>query len=162
MSKGQYPKTPAIHFLKAKNITFTPHLYPYEDHGGTTHAATSLNVPEHWIVKTLVMETDSRQPFLILMHGDCEVSTKQLARVLEVKRVSPCDAAFAQKYTGYLVGGISPFGTRTALPVYAELTIFSLEKIYINGGKRGFLIEISPHDLKKALAIKEVKVAINA
>ncbi len=160
MAKTDYPNTLAVRFLKAKKIDFIPHLYQYEEHSGTRHAAAMLNVPEHSVIKTLVMETDSREPFLMLMHGDSEVSTKQLARFLEVKRVSPCDVASAQKYTGYCVGGISPFGTRTQLPIYVESTILELDKIHINGGKRGFLVEIDPRDLQKALPIKKVEVAI--
>jgi Cys-tRNA(Pro) deacylase len=135
-------------------------MYRYEEHGGTRHAAEMLQVPEHAVIKTLVMETDSYDPFLVLMHGDCEVSTKQLARFLGVKRVSPCDAASAHKYTGYQVGGTSPFGTRKQLPVYVESTILALDKIYINGGKRGFLVEIDPQDLQKALPVKNVEAAI--
>ena len=162
MAKIHYPKTPAIHLLRTKKISFEVHLYPFEEHGGTTHAAESLQVPEHSVVKTLVLESDARHPFLMLMHGDCEVSLKQLAREFGVKRVSPCDVASAQKHTGYLVGGISPFGTRSKLPVYVESTIFALEKIYINGGKRGFLVEIAPEDLRKAFPVKELTVAIHS
>src|SRR5690606_32705911 len=128
-----------------------PYLYMYEDHGGTRHAADSLNVPDHAVIKTLVMETDAHKPLLVLMHGDYEVSTKQLARVLDVKRVEPVDAARAEKYTGYQVGGISPFGTRMALPVYVEGSVLTFERIYINGGKRGFLMEIAPSVLRSVL-----------
>ena len=155
-----YPVTPAIRFLREKKIPFTPHLYAYEEHGGTEASASALNVDEHAVIKTLVMQTDERKPLLVLMHGNREVSTKQLARFLNVKRIEPCDAATAQKHTGYLFGGTSPFGTRTQIPVYAEATIFSLPKIYINGGKRGFLVEITPADLLKALPAQEVLVAI--
>ena len=161
MAKTSYPKTPAIHFLNAKKIPFAPHLYAYEDHGGTERAAEELNLPEHAVVKTLIMEHDERHPFVVLMHGDREVSLKQLARELNVKRVAPCSIETTQKLTGYLVGGISPFGARTALPVYVESTIFALEKIYINGGKRGLLVEISPRDLHKAFSVTEVNVAIS-
>jgi Cys-tRNA(Pro) deacylase len=160
MTKRDYPNTSAIRFLRAKQIHFVPHLYRYEEHGGTGHAADMLNVPEHSVIKTLVLETDSHHPFLVLMHGDCEVSTKQLARCLGVRRVVPCDTPSAHKYTGYVVGGISPFGTRTPLPVYVEATILALDKIYINGGKRGFLVEIDPCDLQKALPVEKVEVAI--
>jgi Cys-tRNA(Pro) deacylase len=155
-----YPITPAIRLLREKKISFIPHLYTYEEHGGTKASAVALNVDEHAVVKTLVMQTDERKPLIVLMHGDREVSTKQLARSLGVKRVEPCDAATAQKHTGYLFGGTSPFGTRTQIPVYAEATIFSLPKIYINGGKRGFLVEITSADLLMALPIHEVHVAI--
>lgn len=156
----KYPKTPAIRLLEAKKIDFDAHLYPFEEHGGTSHAAACLKVSEHAVIKTLVMEDDAHQPFLVLMHGNCEVSLKQLARILNVKRVSPCDITSAQKHTGYLVGGISPFGTRTPLSVYAESTVFSLGEIYINGGKRGFLVGIDPQDLYKAFSVKKINVAI--
>ncbi len=160
MKKTDYPVTPAVRVLRKHNIDFTPHLYTYEEHGGTRHAANSLNVPEHAVIKTLVMETDARNPLLVLMHGDREVSTKQLARVLDVKRVEPVDAVRAEKYTGYQVGGISPFGTRVALPVYVEGSVMPLERIYINGGKRGFLVEIAPSVLCGVLAAQEAAVAI--
>ena len=160
MAKREYPNTLAVRFLKAKHIRFVPHLYQYEEHGGTRHAADMLAVSEHAVIKTLVMEANSHHPFLVLMHGDCEVSTKQLARFLGAKRVVPCDMTSAHKYTGYRIGGISPFGTRISLPVYVEATIFDLDKIYINGGKRGFLVEIDPGDLQNVLPIERVEVAI--
>jgi Cys-tRNA(Pro) deacylase len=160
MPKEQYPVTAAIRFLREKRIAFVPHLYPYEEHGGTHHAAAMLNVSEHAVIKTLVMETDTHAPLLVLMHGDREVSTRQLARSIGARHVEPCPIATAQKYTGYLVGGISPFGTRTKLPIYVEATIFMLARIYINGGKRGFLIELAPQDLRTALAVQEVNVAL--
>jgi Cys-tRNA(Pro) deacylase len=156
-----YPVTPAIRMLREKKIDFTPHLYAYEERGGTRHSAEALGVDEHAVIKTLVMVTDTKQPLIVLMHGDCEVSTKGLARTLEVKSVQPATPDQAQKLTGYLVGGTSPFGTRNELPVYAERTIFKLAKIYINGGKRGFLIEINPHVLRDVLAAQEVKVVAN-
>jgi Cys-tRNA(Pro) deacylase len=158
MSKKDFPTTQAVRFLESRQIPFNPHLYPYEEHGGTTHAAECLHVPEHAVVKTLVMETDQRRPLLVLMHGDLEVSTKQLARILGMKRVTPCDMPAAEKHTGYQVGGISPFGTRILLPVYVEKTIFELSRIYINGGKRGFLVEIDPLVLRTALDVIEVEV----
>jgi Cys-tRNA(Pro) deacylase len=146
--------------LREKRVAFEPHLYDYEEHGGTRHSAESLGVDEHAVVKTLVMETDAHKPLIVLMHGDREVSTKQLARHLGVKSVQPCDFASAQKHTGYLVGGTSPFGTRVRLHVYVERTIFDLPKIYINGGKRGFLVEIAPKVLRDVLPTEEVEVAI--
>ncbi len=155
-----YPVTPAVRVLKAGKINFRPHLYPYEEHGGTHQAASVLNVPEHQVIKTLVMEIDSKQPILVLMHGDCEVSTKQLARELDAKRVSFCDSISAQKHTGYKVGGISPFGTRKTLPTVVESSIMILDKIFINAGKRGFMVEIDPRDLQKILPIKKVNVAV--
>jgi Cys-tRNA(Pro) deacylase len=146
--------------LREKRIAFEPHLYAYEEHGGTSRSALELGVDEHIVVKTLVMETDSREPLIVLMHGDREVSTKELARTLGVKSVSPCDPVTAQKHSGYQVGGTSPFGTRKQLSVYAERTIFDLPRIYINGGKRGFLVSMDPNDLRRALSILEVTVAI--
>lgn len=160
MSKPDYPITPAIRILREKGIEFKPHLYVYEEHGGTSHSAAALGVPEHQVVKTIVMQTDERKPLLILMHGDREVSTKQFARFLGVKRVEPCDEAAATRHTGYLFGGTSPFGTRHPLPVYVEKTVFDLPNIYINGGKRGFLVEIAPSDLRRAFPVTEVEVAI--
>jgi len=156
----KYPMTQAVRLLRAKNIAFEPHLYAYEERGGTKRSAEELRVDEHSVIKTLVMETDSRDPLIVLMHGDREVSTKELARVLGVKTVSPCDPTGAQKHTGYMVGGTSPLGTRKALPIYAEKTVFDLPLIYINGGKRGFLVSLDPKDLHRALKITEVTVAI--
>jgi len=155
-----YPVTPAVRVLREQGVEFEPHLYDYEERGGTRHSAESLNVDEHAVVKTLVMETDARKPLLVLMHGDREVSTKQLARALGVKTVKPCDPATAQRHTGYLVGGTSPLGTRTKLPVYAEKSIFDLAKIYVNGGKRGFLVSLDPNVLRALLPVEEVSVAV--
>jgi Cys-tRNA(Pro) deacylase len=155
-----YPITPAVRLLREKKVEFEPHLYDYVEHGGTQHSAESLGVDEHAVVKTLVMETEAKKPLIVLMHGDREVSTKNLARQLGVKSIHPCDFAQAQKHTGYLVGGTSPFGTRIHMHVYAERTIFELPKIYINGGKRGFLVSIDPKVLKEVLHAEEVEVAI--
>jgi len=160
VSKTVYPITPAIRFLREKHIQFIPHLYFYDEHGGTRASSIALGVPEHRVIKTLVLETDERKPLLVLMHGDCEVSTKQLARILGVKRVEPCSEASAHRHTGYLFGGTSPIGTRSTLPVYAERTIFDLTTIYINGGKRGFLVEVDPAVLKAALPVIDVVVAL--
>lgn len=146
--------------MREKKIAFEPHIYDYKERGGTAHSAAELGVTEHIVVKTLVMETEAREPLLVLMHGDREVSTKELARSIGIRSVTPCDPATAQKHTGYLVGGTSPFGTRRQLPVYTETTIFELPTIYINGGKRGFLVSIEPGDLRKALTIAEVSIAI--
>jgi Cys-tRNA(Pro) deacylase len=152
--------TPAVRALREKGIAFEPHLYAYEERGGTRHSAESLGVDEHAVVKTLVMETDAKKPLIVLMHGDREVSTKQLAREIGARSVVPCKPETAQKHTGYLVGGTSPFGTRAAMPVYVERTIFELPRIYINGGKRGFLVSIDPKVLRDVLPVKEVSVAI--
>lgn len=146
--------------LREKKIAFEPHLYEYKEHGGTKASAQALGVDEHSVIKTIVLETDTRAPLIVLMHGDREVSTKTMARLLGVKAVLPCDPAIVQKHTGYMVGGVSPFGTRKAMPVYAEGTIFSLARIYINGGKRGFLVEINPADLRTALKVEEVEAGI--
>jgi Cys-tRNA(Pro) deacylase len=159
MDKTGYPVTPAIRLLRQKKIAFEPHLYAYKEHGGTRHSAEELGVEEHAVIKTLVMERETREPLIVLMHGDREVSTKELARAIGAKGVTPCDPATAQKHTGYMVGGTSPFGTRKAMAVYAERSIFDLPKIYINGGKRGFLISIAPADLRRALAVEEVEAA---
>jgi len=160
MPKPDYPITPAVRVLREKNIAFEPRLYEYIEHGGTRVSADALGVDEHSVIKTIVLETDVRSPLVVLMHGDREVSTKMLARLLGVKTVSPCDPAIVQKHTGYTVGGVSPFGTRKAMSVYAEKTIFDLPRILINGGKRGFLVEINPADLRVALKIQEVEVGI--
>ncbi|MGE5313058.1 MAG: aminoacyl-tRNA deacylase [Acidobacteriota bacterium] len=154
------PVTPAVRFLREKAIAFIPRLYQYVEHGGTHASAVELGVDEHCVIKTLVMETDPRSPLIVLMHGDREVSTKQLARTLGVKQVTPVTEQSVTRLTGYQVGGCSPFGTRTKMPVYAERTIFDLEKIYINGGKRGFLVEIDPRELKRVLDVTEVSAAV--
>jgi len=143
-----------------QKVEFIPHLYDYVEHGGTRVSAEALGVPEHAVIKTIVMETDDHTPLLVLMHGDLEVSTKNLARHIGVKHVELCSADVAQRHTGYQFGGTSPFGTRKKLPVYAEKTIFGLTKIYINGGKRGFLVEIDPKELKRVCGAEEVEVGI--
>ena len=158
--KEEYPITPAVRFLREKSVGFKPHLYRYQEHGGTRVGAAELNLPEHMLVKTLVMEMDTRKPIIVLMHGDCEVSTKQLARLLGAKSVEPCDERTATRITGYQFGGTSPFGTRMPLPVYAEKSIFDLDSILINGGKRGFLVEIDPRVMRDVLSVTEVSVAI--
>ena len=156
----QYPVTQAVRLLRTGKIDLIPHLYRYEEHGGTRQAASILNVPEHEVIKTLVMEVDSGWQLLVLMHGDREVSTKKLACELGVKRVSPCDPISAEKHTGYKVGGISPFGTKESLMVCVESSIMMLDKIFINGGKQGFMVEIDPRNLEKAFPIKKVNVAV--
>ena len=157
---NEYPITQAIRFLREKKVDFVPHLYDYIEKGGTAESARQLSVNEHAIVKTLVFETNEKKPLIVLMHGDRQVSTKNLARHIGVKSVEPATPERASKWTGYLVGGTSPFGTRTAMPVYVEKTIFELDKIYINGGKRGFLVEIEPVILKDMLTLEEVDVGI--
>ena len=160
MTKDKFPSTQALRFLKDRNVPFVLHLYKYQEKGGTEAAARELGVDEHLVVKTLVMEDDTGNPLLILMHGDREVSTKALARTIGVKTFTPCTAEAANRHTGYMVGGISPFGTRKALRVFVEASILDLPRIYINAGKRGFLAEISASDLKKGLNPTPVNVAI--
>jgi Cys-tRNA(Pro) deacylase len=162
MAKDKFPVTPAVRVLRAEKVEFTPHLYAYEDKGGTAVCARELGFPEHAIIKTLVMEDDQGSPLIILMHGDQQVSTKELARVLAVKSVQPCSPETASRLTGYLVGGTSPFGTKRELPVYLEETILPLPQIYINGGKRGFLVGISPKDAVRVLRPTLVCVATQA
>ncbi len=162
MERQDYPVTPAVRLLREKGTAFEPRLYEYVEHGGTHVSSAALGVDEHQMVKTLVMETERNAPLIVLMHGDREVSTKALARQLGVKQVTPCHPDTAQKHTGYQVGGTSPFGTRKPLPIYAERSIFALPRIYINGGKRGFLVALDPAELKRVLTITEVEVAIVA
>lgn len=160
MAKAKPPVSPAIHELRARKVEFTDHLYEYEEKGGTAVSARELGVPEHAVVKTLVMEDQDRNPLLVLMHGDLKVSTKELARVIGVKTIAPCSPETANRHSGYMVGGTSPFGTRKKMPVYMEQTILDLPKIYINGGKRGYLVGLAPQDVVKVLAPKMVKVGI--
>jgi Cys-tRNA(Pro) deacylase len=160
MARQEIPVTPGVRHLREKGIPFVPRFYTFEEHGGTAHSASALEVPEHEIVKTLVMQTDAGDVLIVLMHGDCEVSTKQLARILGVKHVEPCDAAVAQRHTGYQFGGTSPFGTRRPLPVFVERTILDLRVLHVNGGKRGFLVTITPADLRRALDLTEVDIAV--
>ncbi|MBP7050296.1 MAG: Cys-tRNA(Pro) deacylase [Phycisphaerae bacterium] len=155
-----YPKTNAIRCLLDHGIEFEPLFYKYEERGGTRVSSRELGVDEHTVVKTLVMETDAGEPLIVLMHGDNEVSTKQMARILGVKSVKPCDPKVANRHSGYLVGGTSPFGTKRRMPVYCEASILELEKIHINGGARGFLVRIDPRDLRKALDVTAVQVAV--
>jgi Cys-tRNA(Pro) deacylase len=154
-----YPVTPAIRALRAAKAAFIPHLYEYVEKGGTTQSALQLGVEEHCVVKTLIMEDETKQPMIVLMHGDKEVSTKNLARALSVKTITPCTPDTANRHTNYMVGGTSPFATRKAMPVYAQATIQPLEKIFINGGKRGFLVEIAPQVLTELLKPKWLEIA---
>jgi Cys-tRNA(Pro) deacylase len=159
MAKEKIPMTPAIRALKERGVDFLLCPYKYREKGGTAVAARELNVDEHLVIKTLVMEWENGDAFLILMHGDREVSTKALARALGTKTVRPCDPQKANRHTGYVVGGISPFGTRTSLNVYVEETILNLPQIYINAGKRGLLAKIRPQELEGMLTLARVKVA---
>ena len=157
---SDYPMTAAIRVLQAQGVEFEPCLYKYEEKGGTAHSAQELGVDEHSVVKTLIMETDTREGIIVLMHGDMQVSTKQLARILGAKTVSPCKPEVADKRSGYKVGGTSPFGTKQAMKVYMEASIGELGKIYINGGSRGFLIAISPQDVIRVLTPTLVSIGI--
>ncbi|TAG77808.1 MAG: Cys-tRNA(Pro) deacylase [Burkholderiales bacterium] len=159
MSTPDYPITPAIRVLREHKIAFTAHLYDYVEHGGTAHSAASLGVDEHIVVKTIVLEDEKKRPLICLQHGDRDVSTKNLARTINVKTISPCAPDVANRHTGYLVGGTSPFGTRKAIPIYVERSILSLPKIYINGGKRGFLVGIAPESLSRVLSAVAVDAA---
>lgn len=156
----KYPVTQAVRFLRDKEVDFIPYLFDYVEKGGTSHSAEALGVDEHSVVKTLIFETSGSAPVAVLMHGDREVSEKNLARHLGVKSVRPATGDRAHKWTGYVFGGTSPFGMQTEMPVLAERSIFDIEKIWINGGKRGFLVEIEPGVLKETLDIEEVELAI--
>ena len=160
MSKEKIPVTAAIRELRAGQVEFTDHLYEYEEKGGTAVSARELGVPERAVVKTLVMEDNDRNPFIVLMHGDLKVSTKELARIIGVKTIAPCNPYTANRHSGYLVGGTSPFGTRKKMPVYMEETILELPKIYINGGRRGYLVGIVPQEVVRMIAPRLVKVGI--
>jgi Cys-tRNA(Pro) deacylase len=152
--------TPAIHFLRLHKVPFTEHSYRFELHGGTAASARALGIDEHIVIKTLVMEDERKQPLIVLMHGDRDVSTKNLARQIGRKTVVPCEPEVAQKHTGYLVGGTSPFGTRKPMAVYLERSIADLDRIYINGGARGFVVALAPADLVRALSPTLVDAAL--
>jgi Cys-tRNA(Pro) deacylase len=152
--------TPATVFLKTNKVAYTAHEYEYVERGGTEVSAQSLEVTEHEVVKTLVMQDEEGKPLIVLMHGDRKVSTKNLARQAGVKRVEPCKPEVAQRHSGYQVGGTSPFGTRKKLPVYLERSILGLPQIYINGGRRGFLVRISPQEIVRTLQPRLVDVAL--
>ena len=160
MAKAKAPVTAAVRALRAAGVDFTDHLYDYEEHGGTAVSARELEVDEHAVIKTLIMEDDAQNPLIVLMHGDRKVSTKELARTLGVKTVSPCSPETANRHSGYLVGGTSPFGTRKQMPVYLEKTVLDLDRIYINGGKRGYLVGIKPDDVVRIVNPVLVQVGI--
>ena len=154
------PATPAIHFLKANKVAFEEHPYRYEERGGTAASSRELGVDEHIVIKTLVMEDEDRQPLIVLMHGDREVSTKNLARQIGRKSVCPCAPDVAQRHTGYMVGGTSPFGTRKSIPVFLEQSVAELPEIYINGGARGLLVSLATADLIRVLRPTLVSVGL--
>ena len=152
--------TPATAFLAKEGVSYTEHFYEYVEHGGTSVSSGALGVPEHEVVKTLVMETDKGEPLVVLMHGDRKVSTKELARAMGVKRVFPCKPEVAQRHSGYLVGGTSPFGTRKAMPIFLEKSVLDLPRIYINGGRRGYLLAMAPAEIVRTLSPQLVEVAL--
>lgn len=160
MSKDKAPVTPAVRALRAAGLAFTDHLYAYEEHGGTAVSARELAVDEHAVVKTLVMENERGQPLIVLMHGDMQVSTQRLARELGMKSIAPCSPEAATRHTGYLVGGTSPFGTRRQIPVCMERSILDLPCIYINGGKRGYLVGVAPQAVARLLRARLVQAGV--
>jgi Cys-tRNA(Pro) deacylase len=160
MASDKIPVTAAVRQLRSERVVFSDHLYGYEEKGGTAVSSRELGIDEHAIIKTLVMEDENHKPLIVLMHGDLQVSTKELARAIGVKQVSPCTPEVAQKQSGYQVGGTSPFGTRQKMKIYMENSIAALPKIYINGGKRGYLVGIDPADLTRVLKPCLVKVGL--
>ncbi|PJJ19611.1 Cys-tRNA(Pro) deacylase [Janthinobacterium sp. 67] len=158
--KEHISETQATQLLRKHQVSFEEHPYPYEEHGGTSVSARELGVPEHDVIKTLVMQDEAAKPLIVLMHGDCKVSTKNLARGIGCKSVEPCKPEVAQRHSGYLIGGTSPFGTKKAMPVYVEQSILVLPRIYINGGRRGFLVSLAPQVLVDLLQAKPVQCAL--
>ena len=160
MSKNKHvSETPATQFLRRHKVAFGEHPYEYVEHGGTEESARQLGVDEHSVVKTLVMEDEHAKPLIVLMHGDRTVSTKNLARQTGAKRIEPCKPEVANRHSGFLVGGTSPFGTKKAMPVYVEASILELDTIYLNGGRRGYLVSIKPSVLTELLRAKPVQCA---
>ncbi len=157
---SKLPSTAATRLLDEKGVAYTEHPYRYQEHGGTRVSARELGVDEHAVVKTLVMEDDQKRPLVVLMHGDREVSAKALARHLGVKSVSMCSPEVANRHSGYLVGGTSPFGTRKAMPVYMEKGILDLPRVYVNGGSRGFLVGLDPREMVRVLGPQPVEIGI--
>ncbi len=158
--KEHISETPATQFLRKHGVTFSEHPYAYEEHGGTAVSARELGVDEHQVVKTLIMQDEAARPLIVLMHGDRKVSTKNLARQIGCKSVEPCKPEVANRHSGFLIGGTSPFGTRKAMPVYVEESILALDKIYINGGRRGYLVGMAPQALSTVLPAKAVNCAL--
>jgi Cys-tRNA(Pro) deacylase len=156
----EHPVTMAVRVLRQHGVAFVPHLYAWEPHGGTSASARELGVDEHAVVKTLIFEDDKKKPLCILMHGDREVSAKNLARTIGARSVAPCRPEVADRHSGYQVGGTSPFGLKRPMPVYAERSVLALSKLYVNGGARGFLVEIAGADLSRVLSPQPVDVAI--
>ncbi|MEO8103613.1 MAG: Cys-tRNA(Pro) deacylase [Betaproteobacteria bacterium] len=160
MAQEKHPATQAVRVLREHGVEFSHHPYAYEERGGTAASARALQVDEHAVIKTLVMEDEAKRPLVVLMHGDREVSTKTLARLLGVKTIQPCAPAVADRHSGYQVGGTSPFGTRKSMPVYVERSIALLPRLYINGGRRGYLVGMAPADLVRVLKPALVDAAI--
>lgn len=160
MKKPSHSETPATQFLRKAGVAFTEHFYEFVEKGGTAVSSDALGVPEHSVVKTLMMEDEARAPLVVLMHGDRKVSTKNLARQAGRKRIEPCQPEVAQRHSGYQVGGTSPFGTRKKMPVYLEKSILELDRIWINGGRRGLLVCIAPAEIVRTLAPVIVEVAL--
>jgi Cys-tRNA(Pro) deacylase len=160
MARDKTPVTSAVRLLRQQGVDFVPHQYAYEERGGTAVSARELGIDEHRVIKTLIMEDEAGRPLIVLMHGDLQVSAKELARVLGVKSVTPCAPQVADRHSGYQVGGTSPFATRKAMPVYLEETIRELPTLFINGGKRGFLVEMTPAELERVLQPIPVRVGI--
>ena len=160
MSSVKFPVTLAVRALRAAGVGFEPHVYAWEAHGGTAHSAAVLGVDEHDVIKTLIFEDERKQPLCVLMHGDREVSAKQLARLIGKKSVAPCRPEVADRHSGYQVGGTSPFGLRKAMPIYMQQTILDAGTIYINGGARGFLVAIDPREAQRVLSPTLVDVAV--
>jgi len=158
--KEHISETPATQLLRKQQVAYSEHPYDYEEHGGTSVSARALGVDEHHVVKTLVMQDEAAKPLMVLMHGDCKVSTKNLARAIGCKSVEPCKPEVAQRHSGYMIGGTSPFGSKKAMPVYVEESILALDKIYINGGRRGYLVGIAPQVLLDVVAAKPVHCAL--
>ncbi|HEY6133307.1 MAG TPA: aminoacyl-tRNA deacylase [Rubrivivax sp.] len=153
-------ETPATQWLRQQGVAFSEHPYDYVEHGGTAESARQLGVPEHAVVKTLVMQDERAQPLVVLMHGDKQVSTKNLARAIGAKSVEPCQPEVAQRHSGYVVGGTSPFGLRKSMPVLVEATVLALPRLYINGGRRGYLVGIEPAVLSDKLGVRAVACAL--
>ncbi len=160
MTREKTPVTPAVRLLREAGVEFTPHLYRYEERGGTAISARELGVDEHAVIKTLILEDDEKNPLVVLMHGDRQVSVRELARLIGARSVTPCAPAVADRHSGYQVGGTSPFGTRKEMPVYMEETILGIPRIYINGGKRGFLMGLDPREALRVLRPTLVRVGI--
>jgi Cys-tRNA(Pro) deacylase len=162
MGKDKVPATQAIRVLREQGVAFETHVYDYVEKGGTAASSSALGVDEHAVVKTLIMETDQREPLVVLMHGDKQVSTRALARTIGARSIQPCKPEVADKHSGYQVGGTSPFGTKRAMPVYLERSVLALERIWVNGGRRGLLVSMAPSELVRVLAPTLVDVAVDA